>query len=159
MKKMIKDSGPRSAFRGMGSTLLRDIPYSGTLFCHFLIHSAIYWTIYENTKNARLKNQHSSGSSTSKFTDAFINGAVSGFVAALVTHPFDVSKTIQQVTTDDPVTGLKAKPESAFTILRRIFREEGVRGIYQGLGPRIVRVAPAGAIMISTYELFKDAFQ
>ena len=39
-----------------------------------------------------------------------------------------------------------------WAIMRRIIQEEGIRGLYTGIIPRISRVAPACAIMLSSYE-------
>jgi solute carrier family 25, member 39/40 len=40
-----------------------------------------------------------------------------------------------------------------------ILNEEGVRGLFTGLGPRLTKVGPACAIMISTYEIAKEVFR
>jgi len=43
-------------------------------------------------------------------------------------------------------------------IVKDILREQGARGLFSGLTPRILKVAPACAIMISSYEFFKNFF-
>ncbi len=42
--------------------------------------------------------------------------------------------------------------------MKRIYATEGFRGLFTGYVPRIVKVAPACAIMISTYEYGKSFF-
>lgn len=42
-------------------------------------------------------------------------------------------------------------------IFRRIYQTYGVRGLFAGLAPRLIKVAPACAIMISTFEYSKIA--
>uniref|UniRef100_A0A6P6YMA1 Tyrosyl-DNA phosphodiesterase 2-like n=1 Tax=Dermatophagoides pteronyssinus TaxID=6956 RepID=A0A6P6YMA1_DERPT len=37
-------------------------------------------------------------------------------------------------------------------ILKKIYQEHGYRGLFTGIVPRLIRVAPACAIMISSYE-------
>jgi hypothetical protein len=37
-------------------------------------------------------------------------------------------------------------------VLREIIREEGLTGAFKGLTPRIMKIAPACAIMIASYE-------
>jgi len=44
-------------------------------------------------------------------------------------------------------------------IFRGIIKEQGVKGLFSGLTPRILKVAPACAIMISSYEFFKNFFK
>lgn len=47
---------------------------------------------------------------------------------------------------------------SMLTTTRRILKERGYRGMFAGVVPRIVRIAPACAIMIGTYEAGKAYF-
>lgn len=42
--------------------------------------------------------------------------------------------------------------------LLRIYAVSGVRGVFAGLGPRLFKVTPACAIMISTFEYSKSYF-
>jgi len=44
------------------------------------------------------------------------------------------------------------------SIMKRIYRSDGIGGLFTGYVPRIVKVAPACAIMISTYEYGKSFF-
>ncbi|KAF8420395.1 mitochondrial carrier domain-containing protein [Tirmania nivea] len=170
---MVKVEGWTSLWRGLTLTLWRDVPFSG-----------IYWFGYETIKN-RLQAQtlrrsqqlfplNSSvgkvdNTSANAFTDSFIAGALSGMVAAFLTTPFDVGKTRIQVTqhTSPPVDGPAAVRagygggarhvyKSMPGLLHGIWREEGVRGLWRGCIPRMLKVAPACAIMISSYEVGKQ---
>ena len=167
LHQMTQVSGYTSLWRGLSLTMWRDVPFSG-----------LYWWGYEEVKrgleNTRHQGPHRPGfegeshSSTTAFFDSFIAGALSGSVAALVTTPFDVGKTRQQVYRhmDDNVSA--ATPRSSLTpktivpeqlslpkFLLHIFREEGAAGLFRGWSARCLKVAPACAIMISTYELGK----
>jgi solute carrier family 25 protein 39/40 len=104
------------------------------------------------------------------FTDSFIAGAASGGFASIVTMPFDVGKTRTQVFRD-AATSSSAKTSSSATahvppeqrnmvrLLWHIFRTEGLPGLFRGCVPRTLRVAPACAIMISSYEVGKRVFR
>jgi solute carrier family 25 protein 39/40 len=164
--QMTKVKGYTSLWRGLSLTMWRDVPFSG-----------LYWWGYEKVKEglegARQNAPHLSSSdaeisTATAFADSFIAGATSGSVAALVTTPFDVGKTRQQVFRhmDDHVSPTAARstlvpkaivPEqlSLPKFLMHIFREEGLAGLFSGWGARCLKVAPACAIMISTYELGK----
>ncbi|KAJ5888626.1 Mitochondrial substrate/solute carrier [Penicillium taxi] len=165
--KMTQAKGYTSLWRGLSLTMWRDVPFSG-----------LYWWGYEKVKHgletARQKAPHLShtdpdhSSSATAFLDSFIAGASSGAVAAFVTTPFDVGKTRQQVFRhiDDHIPAGKPQPSLPFNkivpeklslpkFLLHIFREEGTAGLFSGWSARCLKVAPACAIMISTYELGK----
>lgn len=82
--------------------------------------------------------------------DAFLAGASAGSVAALLTTPLDVIKTRQQLGSSAAAGG------GMLGTLRAILRKEGAGGLFAGLGPRVVKVAPACAVMIAAYELGKS---
>lgn len=102
---------------------------------------------------------------TATLVDSFIAGAVSGGIASVVTTPFDVGKTRRQVFRDSGDAATKSaksatniiRPEdrSMPRLLLHIFREEGMAGLFRGWVPRMAKVAPACAIMISSYEMGK----
>uniref|UniRef100_A0A4W4E7W2 Solute carrier family 25 member 40 n=1 Tax=Electrophorus electricus TaxID=8005 RepID=A0A4W4E7W2_ELEEL len=128
-------------WRGLGPTLLRDVPFS-----------ALYWYNYEKGKAWLCR---SSGSREPTFSITFIAGAVSGSV--IVTLPFDVVKTRRQVELGE----LQARNSSSstYSVMKRIVTENGIRGLFVGFTPRLIKVAPACAIMISVYEFGKAAFR
>lgn len=51
-----------------------------------------------------------------------------------------------------------APTKSVAERLSTIYRLNGLQGIFSGLGPRLFKVAPACAIMISTFEYSKAFF-
>lgn len=48
---------------------------------------------------------------------------------------------------------------SLWTVLRDVVSNYGYSGLYAGLAPRVAKIAPACAIMISSYEACKDYFR
>ncbi|XP_072950029.1 solute carrier family 25 protein Shawn-like isoform X1 [Epargyreus clarus] len=148
LRQVIKYEGYRGLFRGLGSTLLRDVPFSG-----------IYWTMFETTK--RVFNKPDSEKNTFLFN--FFCGSVAGSIAAFVTLPFDVVKTHQQIELGEKeiyTDGTKRQRASNMKdIAKNIYRNHGFKGLFTGLLPRIFKVAPACAIMIATFEYGKQFFQ
>jgi solute carrier family 25 protein 39/40 len=129
-------SGLLSLWRGVGITLWRDIPFS-----------MIYWSGYEYGKHSLAPT-----SSTPPLWVSFIAGACSGITAATITHPFDVAKTrIQTVHLRETC----CESGKVFASLRMIYEQNGLNGLTAGLQPRIVKIAPSCAIMISCYEAGK----
>lgn len=48
---------------------------------------------------------------------------------------------------------------STWAIMKNIVAKNGFSGLFTGLIPRLIKIAPACAIMISTYEFGKVFFQ
>merc|ERR1711879_1033220 len=73
----IKQEGYTSLWRGIGPTILRDVPFS-----------AFYWVCYETLKSVN---------PNPNILTNFAAGAVAGITAAFLTTPFDVVKTFRQI--------------------------------------------------------------
>ncbi|KIW00929.1 uncharacterized protein PV09_07670 [Verruconis gallopava] len=171
MRNMIANRGFRSMWTGLSLTLWRDVPFS-----------AIYWWGYEYVRNALIdfregrrgreriahhqnaiemrSKSRSQENHANTLVDSFIAGASSGAVAAFVTTPFDVGKTRQQVVRHAKLSGseqARKLPEEQRMIkfLWTIFKEQGWNGLFRGWAARCLKIAPACAIMISSYELGK----
>lgn len=136
MRTVYASGGLRGFWNGLGPTLMRDVPFS-----------ALYWQSYELLA-ARLKQLYGN----SIFVVPMIAGTVSGSFAAVVTTPIDVVKTRVQASLHTP--GCVNQPSSWQTFLS-ILRSEGLRGLTVGMVPRVAKIAPACAIMISSYEIGK----
>ncbi|XP_074835292.1 mitochondrial glutathione transporter SLC25A39 isoform X1 [Carettochelys insculpta] len=147
IQSSVSQDGWLSLWRGWGPTVLRDVPFS-----------ALYWFNYELVKEW-LCRQFRLDKAT--FMVSFASGAISGTVAAVLTLPFDVVKTQRQIELGNQETLRVAasKSSSTWLLLRRIRAESGTRGLFAGFLPRVIKVAPACAIMISTYEFGKTFFQ
>jgi len=140
IRDLVKTRGIQGLWSGYTATLLRDVPFS-----------ALYWPLYEKTKSMF-------GQDT--FSVNFMSGALAGTVASTVTLPFDVLKTTKQIELGEKdIMGVKKGfSRTNNQIFRDILKEQGVKGLFAGLIPRILKVAPACAIMISSYEFFKKFF-
>lgn len=143
LKTVVKYSGIPGLWMGLSSTLLRDVPFS-----------AIYWLNYETIKRIFSNSQQT-------FSFHLAAGAVAGSTAAFFTIPFDVVKTHRQIEmgekeiySDKPI-----RSSTTWTIIQRIYSQSGIKGLFTGLTPRLVKVAPACAIMIATFEHGKHFFQ
>lgn len=147
IRSAVAQDGLLSLWRGWGPTVLRDVPFS-----------ALYWFNYELVK-AQLCEQ--SRMPQANFSISFTAGAVSGAIAAILTLPFDVVKTRRQIQLGEMDTlGVPLKrTTSTWHIMKGIWTELGYRGLFAGFMPRVIKVAPACAVMISSYEFGKSFFQ
>ncbi|CAD6188441.1 unnamed protein product [Caenorhabditis auriculariae] len=141
IRSSIQHKGLRSFYMGWTPTILRDIPFS-----------AIYWAGYDFLKKSMTKGQRPDDA---HFTVSFAAGAISGSVASVLTHPFDVIKTNSQVRIGKSGAELG---KSMKTIAHELYSTRGSSAFYTGLLPRVIKVAPACAIMIGSYEYCKTFF-
>ncbi|KAK7939962.1 hypothetical protein WMY93_003288 [Mugilogobius chulae] len=146
MRSAVAQDGLLSLWRGWGPTVLRDVPFS-----------ALYWFNYELVK-AELCDRYRT---PPNFSISFTSGAVSGAIAAILTLPFDVVKTRRQIQLGemDSLGVIPRKTSSTWQIMKEIQTSLGYRGLFAGFMPRVIKVAPACAVMISTYEFGKAFFQ
>ncbi|XP_028672966.1 probable mitochondrial glutathione transporter SLC25A40 [Erpetoichthys calabaricus] len=146
IQSAVASDGLLSLWRGLSATLLRDVPFS-----------AMYWYTYELGKKWLCDKN---GLREPTFMITFTSGAVSGSIAAILTLPFDVVKTQRQIELGELEARniIPRKLSSTFGIMKRIIAENGISGIFAGFLPRLIKVAPACAIMISTYEFGKSFF-
>ncbi|VVC25537.1 Mitochondrial carrier domain,Mitochondrial substrate/solute carrier [Cinara cedri] len=142
LQSLLQYHGYKGLWKGLGSTLLRDVPFSG-----------IYWVTYERIKQATAK---------PTFMYNFIAGCIAGSLAAALTTPFDVVKTFRQIelTEKEIITEPPGKA-SKWTVkaVIDIYQRNGVSAIFSGLVPRMIKIAPACAIMVSTFEYGKQFFE
>lgn len=87
-----------------------------------------------------------------------IAGGLSGGVAAAVTTPLDVAKTLLQTrgtSTDAEIRGARGMADA----LRIIWARDGARGFARGIAPRVLTFMPSNALCWLSYEFFKAAIR
>lgn len=176
VREMVASHGYHSLWRGLSLTLWRDVPFSGLYWWGYETIRAGLTDLREERRGRSLRRGESPQTARRRsqsrenhmdtLSDSFTAGALSGTFASIVTTPFDVGKTRTQVYRDAPAgagaaAGRAHVPEemNMVRLLWHIFRTEGVPGLWKGWIPRTLKVAPACAIMISSYEVGKRAFR
>ena len=81
-------------------------------------------------------------------------GAIAGGVGATVVYPIDLVKTRMQNQRSAVVGELLYK--SSFDCFKKVIRNEGAVGLYRGLGPQLVGVAPEKAIKLTVNDLVRN---
>ncbi|KAK3384162.1 mitochondrial carrier domain-containing protein [Lasiosphaeria ovina] len=84
-----------------------------------------------------------------------VAGAVSGAVAQTCTYPFDVLRRRFQINT---MSGLGYQYKSIPDAVRIIVAQEGIKGMYKGIVPNLLKVAPSMASSWLSFEICRDFF-
>lgn len=104
---------------------------------------------------------------STKLSTSTINslcGAMAGVASGIVTCPLDVIKTRLQAqgsfrpqNAGKPVTS-RALYHGLIGTARVIWAEDGLRGMYRGLGPMLLGYLPTWAVYMTVYEASKDFY-
>jgi solute carrier family 25 iron transporter 28/37 len=157
-RKISRQEGlAKGLWTGFSVTLIRDLPFSVT-----------YFTTYELSKHYQkvilgwlgLLGPHDLNTA-----NHLVAGATAGCVASFVTMPIDAVKTRVQ-TEVLTHTGQKgevagaprlthAPKKSMLATAKVIWAQEGIRGFYRGLVPRLVSIIPSASLTFASYELYK----
>ncbi|KAJ2822094.1 hypothetical protein GGI24_004036, partial [Coemansia furcata] len=84
----------------------------------------------------------------------FAIGAVAGGIGAAVVYPIDLVKTRMQNQRSAVVGEMLYK--NSIDCFRKVVRNEGILGLYRGLGPQLVGVAPEKAIKLTVNDFMRS---
>jgi len=127
---ILRTEGLRGLTRGLGPTLVRDVPFSG-----------LYLMFYEQLKTWVPEEVSSTQGSAAVH---FSCGLMAGLLASLVTQPADVVKTRLQLSSG---SGLRLSGA-----VLQIYSDRGLGGFTTGLVPRSLRRTLMAALAWTVYE-------
>jgi len=91
-----------------------------------------------------------------EFAEHFMFGAIAGGIGAAFVYPIDLSKTRMQ--NQRIVEGVEPLYKNTLDCAMKVVRHEGMIGLYRGLLPQLVGVAPEKAIKLSVNDLLRGLF-
>jgi len=136
-----RNEGLAAFYVSYPTTLTMSIPFT-----------AVQFTVYEQIK--RVLNPKGEYSPVTHM----IAGGMAGGIAAGVTTPLDVAKTLLQTrgTSHDPEIRRLGGMVDAFRV---IWRRDGIKGFARGISPRVLTHMPSNALCWLSYEFFKVAIR
>lgn len=123
----------RELYRGWSITVMREVPFTVIQFP--LWEAMKKWALSQRGKSSRPTDV--TGAESAVF------GSISGAIAAGLTTPLDVLKTRLM---------LAKQRESVLSITTRIWRQEGSKAFFSGLGPRTMWISIGGAVFLGSYQ-------
>ncbi|XP_002734584.1 mitochondrial basic amino acids transporter-like [Saccoglossus kowalevskii] len=129
--KIYIDDGIKGCYRGMNSTLIRDVP-----------GFAIYFGLDKSVCNY-FQSRHPQNELN--WLELIVSGGIAGTMTWVVTHPIDVIKTRIQA------DGVKGTPLYHGTIdcIRKSIKAEGYRVFLKGIKANLLRAFPVNATILT----------
>ena len=84
-----------------------------------------------------------------------LSGAGAGALAAAITTPLDVAKTLLNTHEQRRRETKERRIQGMISALIKIYKVQGVSGYFRGLNARVIYQVPSTAICWSVYEFFK----
>lgn len=129
-KSIVKSQGIFGLYNGLTSTIVREMPG------YFAFFGGIEGTKQLLVTYTAIKDEHHP-------LVPLISGGVGGMCLWLAIFPFDLIKSRIQI--ENSKLGLSQ-------MLVKVIREEGVRTLYRGLTPTLIRTFPATAALLFTID-------
>ncbi|KAF9516680.1 hypothetical protein BS47DRAFT_1340564 [Hydnum rufescens UP504] len=93
----------------------------------------------------------------SRLMNDFVAGTFGGLVGTAMNTPFDVVKS--RIQGAGKVPGVVPKYGWTYPSLALIAREEGLRALYKGFVPKVLRLAPGGGVLLVVVEVTLGFFR
>ncbi|KAI0747703.1 S-adenosylmethionine transporter [Daedaleopsis nitida] len=131
---LMSTEGLRGFYRGFGSTVMREIPFTSLQF-------PLYELLKLRLARALHRPLHA--------YEAAVCGSFAGGVAAALTTPLDVLKTRVMLDLRDPT---KHANPTLLARFRGIYVNEGMKALFSGVVPRTLWISAGGAVFLGMYE-------
>ncbi|XP_054826366.1 mitochondrial glutamate carrier 1 [Eublepharis macularius] len=132
-RELLRNKGIAGLYKGLGATLLRDVPFS-----------IVYFPLFANLNKLGQKNPDVKA----PFYVSFLSGCLAGSTAAVAVNPCDVIKTrlqsLQRGVNEDSYSGIT-------DCARKIWRNEGPTAFFKGAYCRALVIAPLFGIAQVVY--------
>ncbi|KAF0717891.1 Aste57867_2032 [Aphanomyces stellatus] len=143
--RVLRTEGMCGLYRGCLSGLVGAIPFEGIQFASYEYGKSFV------TEHRWPASRWSADKTKLDTVDHLALGSVSGAVAQMVAYPFDTIKKRLQLQA--------ATKNGMIDCFNQIVRTDGVRGLYRGSGPNMVRLLPYSAVMFASYEAAKTCLE
>lgn len=135
--KILKEGGPAELYRGLTPSVIGVIPYAATNYFAYDSLRKAYRKIFKEEKIGNI--------------ETLLIGSAAGAISSTATFPLEVARKHMQV---GAVSG-RAVYKNVIHALVSILEQDGIHGLYKGLGPSCMKLVPAAGISFMCYEACK----
>lgn len=135
--KILREEGPAELYRGLTPSLIGVIPYAATNYFAYDMLKKTYRKICMKEDIGNLA--------------TLLMGSAAGAISSTSTFPLEVARKRMQV----GAVGGRQVYKNMLHALLTIFENEGIGGLYKGLGPSCLKLVPAAGISFMCFEACK----
>ncbi|CAA2953919.1 adenine nucleotide transporter BT1, chloroplastic mitochondrial [Olea europaea subsp. europaea] len=135
--KILREGGPGELYRGLTPSLIGVIPYAATNYFAYDTLRKAYRKIFKQEKIGNI--------------ETLLIGSAAGAISSSATFPLEVARKHMQV---GALSGRQVY-KNVLHALASILEQEGMQGLYKGLGPSCMKLVPAAGISFMCYEACK----
>ncbi|KAI3454195.1 hypothetical protein Pfo_010858 [Paulownia fortunei] len=135
--KILQEGGLGELYRGLTPSLIGVIPYAAANYCAYDTLRKAYRKIFQQEKIGNI--------------ETLFIGSTAGAISSTATFPLEVARKHMQV---GAVSGRQVY-KNVLHALASILEQEGIQGLYKGLGPSCLKLVPAAGISFMCYEACK----
>lgn len=135
--KIVREEGPGELYRGLAPSLIGVIPYAATNYFAYDTLRKTYRKVFKQEKIGNI--------------ETLLIGSAAGAISSSATFPLEVARKHMQV---GALSGRQVYRD-VFHALASILEQEGIQGLYRGLGPSCMKLVPAAGISFMCYEACK----
>ncbi|GLT43804.1 hypothetical protein SLA2020_177350 [Shorea laevis] len=143
--RIIREEGFRAFWKGNLVTIAHRLPYSSVNFYAYDHYKKLLHMIPGMESHGK--------NMSADIGIRFVSGGLAGITAASATYPLDLVRTRLAAQTN------VIYYRGIWHALQAICREEGMLGLYKGLGATLLGVGPNIAITFSAYETLRSFWQ
>ncbi|KAJ1376363.1 Mitochondrial carrier protein [Sesbania bispinosa] len=141
LRNVLTKEGPVALYRGM------SVPLASVVFQNAMVFQS--YTIFTRAFSSSL-----SVNGPPSLKDVALGGLGAGALQSLLITPVELVKIRRQL--QNSIGQLAETRKGPLDIAKNIWKNEGTRGIYRGLGITMLRDAPAHGFYFCTYEYTKE---
>ena len=140
-KEILMVDGPVGFWRGNVANVVRIIPTKGILFACNDQYRVLYGVDPKNPDPLRL----------------MASGASAGMTSTLLTYPLDLVRSrLMMISASASATQGGAHYTGILDCFVKTYRQEGVRGLYGGLGPTLTGIIPYAGVSFAAFDVIKE---
>lgn len=140
VRTIFRKEGFKALYTGYGATLLRDVPYTSLEFGLYSQFKKIFRSAVNKSK---LSSQ-----------EEIVLGGIAGGCTGFLTTPLDLAKTRLMTQT---TVGSQKQYKGVLDVLTKVFKAEGMRGLFKGSTARVIWLVPFTAVFFGVHEASKRA--